>query len=89
MISGEGIRRHLEQQGLILDRHYINKLVNEIHAERARRADTWILNAALTAFQDVMTEIVSQAWEIANNPLAERGERLAAMREIRDAHTHI
>jgi hypothetical protein len=54
MISGEGIRRHLGEQGLVLDRHYINKLVNEIHAERSKRADTGILNVALASFQDAM-----------------------------------
>ena len=43
-ISGEGIRQRLQQAGLTLDRHYIGKLVREIHAERAKRADTWTLN---------------------------------------------
>jgi hypothetical protein len=40
-ISGDGIRRRLEQDGLTVDRHYINKLVDEIHTERIKRADTW------------------------------------------------
>src|SRR5580704_14799729 len=57
-ISGEGIRRHLETQGLILDRHYISSLVNAIHAERAKRASTWMLNHASASFQDAMSEIV-------------------------------
>jgi len=60
MISGEGIRQHLEKQGLIIDRHYINKLVNEIHTERAKRADTW-LNVALADFQDAMADCAASA----------------------------
>jgi len=51
-ISGEGIRRQLELQGLPLDRHYINSLVNQIHAERAKRADTWTLHVAPASFED-------------------------------------
>jgi|GEM_PF-3361913 len=36
--SIEGIKQRLEQQGLKLDRHYVGKLVGEIHTERAHRA---------------------------------------------------
>jgi hypothetical protein len=89
MVSGEGIRRALESQGLVLDRHYVNKLVKEIPAERARLADTWTLNFALTSFQDVMAEIVGKAWDIVNDPFAERSDRLAAIREIRAAHNDV
>lgn len=86
MISGEGIRRHLEKQGLVLDRNYINGLVNQIHRERAKRAATWMLNAALTSFQDAMTEIARVGWEIANDKFAEGRDRAAALREIREAY---
>jgi hypothetical protein len=86
MISGEGIRRHLEKQGLVLDRNYINGLVNQIHRERAKRADTWMLNAALTSFQDAMAEIARVGWEIANDKFAEGRDRAAALREIREAY---
>src|ERR1017187_11010995 len=89
MISGEGIRRHLEAQGLILDRHYINKLVNEIHAERSKRADTWILNHALASLQDSMADIVRAAWEIVNDPMARNMDKTFAMKEIREAHNLI
>jgi hypothetical protein len=53
-ISGEGIRRRLEQDGLIIDRHYIGKLVDEIHTERAKRADAWTLNLALASCLSAM-----------------------------------
>jgi hypothetical protein len=38
--SIEGITQRLERDGLKLDRHYVGKLVGEIHTERARRADS-------------------------------------------------
>ena len=39
-ISGNGIQRRLDDEGLHLDRNYINSRVNQIHSERAKRADT-------------------------------------------------
>lgn len=86
MISGNGIQRALESDGLHLDRNYINSLVNQIHAERAKRADTWSLNLALASFQDAMGEIVRVGWEIANDVHEEGRDRAAALREIREAH---
>lgn len=86
MLSGEGIKRHLEKQGLVLDRRYVNALINQIHKERAKRADTWTLNNALTALQDAMGEVVRVGWEIANDKFAEGRDRAAALREIREAY---
>jgi hypothetical protein len=86
MLAGEHIRRKLEQQGLVLDRNYINGIVNGIHRERARRAETWTLNNALTALQDAMGEVVRVGWTIANDQMAEGRDRAAALREIREAY---
>jgi hypothetical protein len=69
--SIEGINKRLEQQGLTLDRHYVSKLVGEIHTERTKRADTWMLNMALASFQDAMAEIARVGWEIANDKFVE------------------
>jgi hypothetical protein len=88
-INGEAIRKHLEDQGLVIDRHYINKLINEIHAERAKRASTWMLNHALASLQDQMSEIVKSSWEIVNDPMARNVDRTLAMRAIREAHNLI
>jgi hypothetical protein len=84
-ISGEGIKRQLEAQGMTLDRHYINPFINAIHAERSKRADTWTLNVALALFQDAMNETVRAAWEIVNDPMAGNIDKALAMREIREA----
>jgi hypothetical protein len=70
MLAGEQICRKLEQQGLVLDRNYINGIVNDIHRERAKRAETWTLNNALTALHEAMGEVVRVGWEIANNQMA-------------------
>jgi hypothetical protein len=84
--SIEGITQRLEREGLKLDRHYVGKLVGEIHTERAKRADTWTLNLALASFQDAMTEIVRVGWDIANDKFAPGRDRAAALREIREAY---
>jgi hypothetical protein len=86
MLAGEGIRKRLEREGLVLDRNYINGIVNQIHRERAKRAETWTLNNALTALQDAMGEVVRVGWEIANDQMAEGRDRAAALREIREAY---
>ena len=70
----------------MLDRNYINGIVNDIHRERARRAETWTLNHALASLQDSMSEIVRVAWEIVNDPKARNMDKTLAMREIREAH---
>jgi hypothetical protein len=44
----------ITQDGLIIDRHYIGKLVDEIHTERAKRADAWTLNLALASCLSAM-----------------------------------
>src|SRR5580698_6206051 len=85
-ISAEGIRKHLELQGLTLDRHYIGEHVRAIHTERAKRADTWTLNMALSSFQDAMAEIARVGWEIANDEGAPGRDRAAALREVREAY---
>lgn len=59
MISGEGIRQRLEAQGLVIDLHYINKLINEIHPERTKRASTLMLNQALARVLDEDTADMS------------------------------
>lgn len=86
MLSGEGIRKRLEMQGLPLDRNYINDLLNSIHRERAKRADTWTLNFALASFQDAMAEIARVGWTIANDEMTPGRDRAAALREVREAY---
>jgi len=88
-ITQRALQERLKRDGLELDRQYLAALLNSIYAERTKRLDTVTLTTALASFQDVMTEIVRHAWEIVNDPMAERNEVLAALREIRAAHNDV
>ena len=85
-ISQVALAERLKAEGLQLDRKYLGSLLNDIYVERAKRANTWMLNQALSAFQDVMMEISAVAWEIANDQFARKQDRVMALREIREAH---
>jgi len=86
MLSILGMQKHLEHDGLRLDRRYLASLVKAIQTERIKRAQTWTLNMALASFEDAMQEIVRVGWEIANDKFAEGRDRAAALREIREAY---
>ena len=85
-ISQVALAERLKAEGLQLDRKYLGSLLHDIYVERAKRANTWMLNQALSAFQDVMMEISAVAWEIANDQFARKQDRVMALREIREAH---
>ena len=57
-------------------------LHTHIYRERAKRANTWMLNQGLSASQDVMMEISAVAWSIANDEFARKQDRVMALREI-------
>jgi len=79
----------LAQEGIHLDRDYLSKLANKVYQERTKRADRQTLNYALAAFEDTMTEVVRVAWSIATDPSARKQDRVAALREIREAHKDV
>jgi hypothetical protein len=86
MITIVGMQKHLDTDGLHLDRGYIASLVRAIQTERIKRANTWTLNIALASFQDAMAEIARVGWEIANDQMAPGRDRAAALREVREAY---
>ena len=79
----------LAEEGIHLDRDYLSKLANKVYQERTKRADRQTLNYALAAFEDTMTEVVRVAWSIATDPSARKQDRVAALREIREAHKDV
>jgi arginine repressor len=83
------IQERLKEDGLDLDRTYLAPLLKAIYAERTKRADTMMLNHALAAFEDTMTEVVRDAWSIANERSARKQDRVMALREIREAHKDV
>jgi arginine repressor len=88
-MTQRAIQERLKEEGLDLDRTYLGSLMNAIYAERTKRADTMMLNYALAAFEDTMTEVVRVAWSIATDPSARKQDRVAALREIREAHKDV
>jgi hypothetical protein len=88
-ISRREIQERLDAQNLHLDRDYIGKLYDEIIVERTKRMDRRLLNQALSAFEDTMTEVVRLAWEIAKTPYLNPQARVTALREIREAHNDV
>jgi hypothetical protein len=86
MVTIVGIQKHLAADGLPLDRGYIASLVRAIQTERIKRADTWMLNSALAAFQDAMGEIARVGWDIANDQMASGRDRAAGLKEAREAY---
>jgi len=80
--------RELPMSFIVFECAFLNKqwAVNQIHAERTKRADTWVLNHALASFQDAMAEIARVGWTIANDEMADGRDRAAALREIREAY---
>jgi hypothetical protein len=77
------------EYGIKIERHYLSGIVRKIYRERAVRADRQTLNYALAAFEDAMTQVVRVAWNIANDEFARKQDRVAALREIREAHSAV
>jgi hypothetical protein len=84
-ISLRDIQKKLDTDGLHLDLHYIGKLRNKIVAERARRIDRYTLNSALSAFEDIMTQVMETGWEIAMDKRNEGRDRAAGLEIVRKA----
>lgn len=80
------MQHQLEENGIRLHLDYINSIRNKIIRERARRAEQKALSSALAAFEDVLTETTKIAWQIALSNQSTRKERIAALKEIREAH---
>jgi hypothetical protein len=80
-ISRLEIQQRLDKEGLHLDRHYIGKLYDEIMVEHTKRMHRRLLSAALSSFEDTMTEVIRLAWEIANTPYISTQARVMALRE--------
>src|ERR1035438_1388410 len=85
-ITQVALRERLANEAFKLARWYVASLLKSIQVERVKRLNTLTLNYALSAFQDVMMEISSVAWEIANDEFARKQDRVMALREIREAH---
>ena len=68
---------------LNLDKDYINRLVNKIRGERARRLDFYTINKILVDFQDEIAELKKRLWIIITDPASSEKDKIAAIRELR------
>lgn len=72
-----------DRKPLNLDKDYINKLVNKIRKERAKRLDHYTINKILAEFQDEIGELKRRLWIIITNPDSTEKNKIAAVRELR------
>ncbi len=88
-MSAPEMKKQLEKLGLRFDVKYIRRLKEKVLGERKYRADRMTLNSALATFQDVMAETSHIAWQIALSPQSSKRDRIAALKEIREAHRDV
>lgn len=88
-MSAPEMKQQLEKLGLRFDLKYIRRLKDKVLRERQHRADRMTLNSALATFQDVLAETSHIAWQIALSPQSSKRDRIAALKEIREAHRDV
>lgn len=88
-MSAPEMKKQLEKLGLHFDVKYIRRLKEKVLGERKYRADRMTLNSALAAFQDVLSETAHIAWQIALSSQSSKRDRIAALKEIREAHRDV
>ncbi|MDD5689912.1 MAG: hypothetical protein PHQ76_06555, partial [Caldisericia bacterium] len=81
------IKDALEKQRvpLKLDKNYINRLVNKIRKERAKRFDYYTVNKVLAGFQDEIEELKKRLWIIITDQTTTATEKTMAIRELRNS----
>ncbi len=79
------VKESLEKQRipLKLDKDYINKLINKIRKEKAKRLDYYTINKVLAEFQDEVEELKRRLWFIIMNAETSERNKIAAIRELR------
>ena len=82
-----GVQALLQKQRkpLKLDKNYINRLVNKIRKERAKRLDHYTVHKVLAEFQDEIGELKKRLWGILNNAGATPHEKISAVKELRSS----
>jgi len=74
-----------QKKPVLLDKDYINRLVNKIRKERASRLDHYTVNKVLAEFQDEVAELKKKLWLIITNPENSERDRISAIRELRNS----
>ncbi len=74
-----------QRKPLNLDKDYINKLVNKIRKERAKRLDYYTVNKVLAGFQDEVEELKKRLWVIITDQMTTTTEKIMAIKELRNS----
>ncbi len=82
-----GVQDLLQKQRkpLKLDKDYINRLINKLRKERAKRLDHYTVNKVLAEFQDEIKELKKRLWAILNNAGSTPKEKIMAVKELRSS----
>jgi hypothetical protein len=68
---------------LVLDRNYVNKLMRNVHRDRAFRLNQKTLSDLLSKFEDETEEMKQKLWSIVLDLNAVDKDKIAAMKELR------
>lgn len=74
---------------LVLERHYVGKLVNKIKGERLTRHSQENLNRRIAELQDRTESVITQMWKIVLNAKHPAKERAMAAKVILDADRNL
>jgi hypothetical protein len=80
------MQRQLTESGLELDRAYLTKLVEKHRRAQIHRIDKLSQKKAIAQIHDVLIETTRRMWPILLDPMVKKGDKIAAAKEIREAH---
>lgn len=83
------IQVQLEENNIHMQLNYIGLFRNKILNEQASRIDRKLLSPSFAILEDALIETTRVAWQIALSNASTRKERIAALREIRQAHNDV
>ena len=79
-----GTKAILDDNGIVLDKNYINKLINKIRKERAYNINHYTFNKLIGDFADDIAELKKKMWTIIDSSDAKYRDKISASKEIRE-----
>jgi len=89
ILGVQAILANKKKQPLKLHKDYINRLINKIRKERAKRLDNYTVNVVLAKFQDEVEELKRRLWLIITNAMTPDKDKVAAIKELRQSSKDI
>lgn len=78
------VKAILDDNGIVLDKNYINRLINKIRVERAYNINHYTFNKIIGDFADEVAELKKKMWNIVDSKDAKYRDKIAATKEIRE-----